>query len=64
MSIVNCLEISSDNNQAVNNYMNAEFGNVSSAIAYNSRIEMTDIIDHERNLNILSIQEVEKMNKS
>ena len=54
MSIVNCLEISSDNKKVVNNDMNAEFGNVSSAIANNSRIEMTDIIDHERHLNLLS----------
>lgn len=56
MSIVNCLDISQDN-QAMGNFMNAELGigNTSSAIAHNSKFELTDIIEPERHpLDILS----------
>ena len=65
MSIVNCLDISSDN-QIMNNYVNAELGPVSSALAYNTKFELTDIIDNDRSLDALSHQDVlvDKMNKT
>lgn len=49
----------------MNNFMNAEFGGPgSSAIAHNSKFELTDIIDAERPIDLLSDQEVEKLNKT